>query len=127
MSVFLFVNGQNKTKFNYDASGNRVERIIDLTKSATTSTQEVLIEQINDYKIKIYPNPTKGQLKIEMLNSDDIKSFTISIYTLGGKLITTKKGTIPITEIDLSNRQNGIYIMNVEVNGKTSPWKILKN
>ncbi|MDH6307248.1 hypothetical protein M2451_000397 [Dysgonomonas sp. PFB1-18] len=126
MSVLL-IRAQSKISFNYDSSGNRTERVIALTKSAVT-TQELITENVNEqYELKIYPNPTKGQIKLEISNSDKIKSCTITINAMSnGKLVLRKKATLPVTDIDISNQLNGFYIMVIEIDGNYSSWKILK-
>lgn len=108
LSTFLFVNGQNKVKFTYDQSGNRIEKSIEMTKSAVTTKQEVITDVIKETKIKIYPNPMKGQLMIEIPESNDIKSCTITINAMSsGKLVVKKKATLPLKDIDISNQHDG--------------------
>jgi len=124
------LQSQNTVKYAYDASGNRIKREILLTKSAvaTTTEPEVFTDQVVDRKVKIYPNPTQGQLKVEVENTEGIKNCTITITAMNtGKLITKKKATLPITDIDISNQPFGIYIMLIEIDGEYTSWKIMKN
>jgi len=124
----LLLKAQSKISFTYDASGNRTERVIVLTKSAA-ATPEVITDSADElHEIKIYPNPTKGQIKLEISNSEKIKSCTITINTMSnGKLVMRKKATLPITDIDISTQQSGIYIMVIEIDGNYTSWKIIKN
>lgn len=128
LSLFfcLFIYGQ-KIVFSYDKSGNREKRtVINLTKSASVS-EEVLIDLIEERDIKIYPNPTRGQIKVEIPNNENIKSCTITVNALAsGKLVTRKKATFPITDIDLSKYANGFYVMIIDIDGKKVSWKIIK-
>jgi len=124
------LQSQNTVKYAYDASGNRIKREILLTKSAvaTTTEPEVFTDQVVERKVKIYPNPTQGQLKVEVENTEGIKNCTITITAMNtGKLITKKKATLPITDIDISNQPFGIYIMLIEIDGEYTFWKIMKN
>ena len=87
-------------KYAYDASGNKIKREIALTKSAvaTTTEPEVFTDQVVERKVKIYPNPTQGELKIEVESTEGTKNCTITITAMNtGKLITKKKATLPIT------------------------------
>lgn len=126
---FLYVSGQDKVKFTYDQSGNRLERnVISMTKSAQANTKEVFDDKINEHSIKIYPNPTKGQLKVEIQKNNDIASCTITINAMGnGKLVLKKKAILPVTDIDIGNQPNGIYIMTINIDGEITSWKIIKN
>lgn len=55
--------------YGYDAAGNRIKREI-IISSNNNSRKGVkkssFTESLNDKTIKIYPNPTKGLLKIEI-------------------------------------------------------------
>ena len=123
----LLIHGQKKIVFDYDKSGNREKRtVINLTKSAK-AVHEIITEQVEEREIKVYPNPTQGQIKVEISNNADINTCTITINSLGsGRLITRKKATFPTTEIDLSNQPNGFYIMVINIDGKIVSWKIIK-
>ena len=68
---------------------------------------------------KIYPNPASEILNIEFnSNNDDLK--TIRIFSIAGKLISTipidKSG---IKSVDIRAYPPGIYLLNIEENGKT--------
>lgn len=125
--ISVSIGAQNKISFAYDSCGNRINRTILLQKSSVSATIEPFVEIIDKREIKIYPNPTHGQVKVEILNHEDIKSCTITINSLGsGKLIIKKKATLPLTEIDLSTQPNGLYVMVINIDGEKVSWKIIK-
>ncbi|WP_430409867.1 T9SS type A sorting domain-containing protein [Kordia sp.] len=69
--------------------------------------------------IKIYPNPTKGILKIK--SEIAIKKITIHSI-IGAKIFTTSE-----LAFDVSNLQTGIYMMNIEtINGDLITKRIIK-
>lgn len=126
--LFIPVRAQDKISYAYDASGNRTERVMVLTKSATVTTQEVFTDTVKERQVKIYPNPTKGLLKVEIPESEDIKNCTISINSIAsGRLVMKKKATFPTTDIDISSQQDGFYIMVIDIDGHYTTWKIMKN
>jgi hypothetical protein len=102
--------------------------IVLATKSAVAPVQaEVFTDQIAERSIKIYPNPTQGQLKVEFGNTEGIKNCTITISAMNtGKQIKKMKATLPVTDIDISNQPFGIYIMLIDVDGDYTSWKIMK-
>jgi hypothetical protein len=66
------------------------------------------INDINDSKIKIYPNPSKGLINItNTLNSQ------LFVYNLVGEVITSIKNAKATTQIDLSGYGAGTYIVKV--------------
>lgn len=127
------MSGDTTFVFTYDASGNRTERVIDLTKSAeitassSAANEEKTFEaELSSLDIRIYPNPTKGLLKIEIPDIGDIKP-TLVVYNLQGKQIIHKVVSGPTSTINLSNQPSGMYIMKI-VNGQESvDWKIIKD
>lgn len=60
----------------------------------------------NKSSIKLYPNPTTG---IIYINAENITN--IAIYSIDGKLIQTIGNS---SEIDLSQFQNGVYLISIE-------------
>lgn len=126
MASSCFVFTQNKISFSYDSNGNRLNKTIVLSKSAVSTTSNLFTEQIGNREIKIYPNPTKGILKVEIPDSDKIKDGIISVYNLQGKLITKKKIESVKNTIDISSVSNGLYIMQISIDKEVSSWKIIK-
>jgi hypothetical protein len=127
-------------KFTHDASGNRTGRNVIRLKSALTYftlSDSVNNEDYNpfpeskfyedaNYNIKIYPNPTHGELKVEISDFDFSKKSGIYIYNLSGSLISQKSPATGLDIIDLQNNKNGIYLMKIVLGDKTSEWTIIK-
>ncbi len=116
-------------RFVYDAAGNRITReiVMDSRATETTEIENILFEQIATHEIKIYPNPTEGQLKIEIENPENIHNCTFSITEVNsGKLILQEQATLPVTNINISNQPTGVYIMIIDIDGEQSSWKIIK-
>lgn len=91
------------------------------TNSSDNTGQFVQNQSTTINDIKIYPNPTKGILTINVTN--DISN--IQINNLIGETIKTniKKNTI-----DISSLSKGIYILTIELtNGNIITKKIIKN
>jgi hypothetical protein len=123
------LHAQNKVSFTYDAAGNRIERVIVLaTKSAEVQVSDsVYTDVIAERNIKIYPNPTEGQLKVEIGNTEGIKSCTITIFGMNNnRQVLKKKADLPVTDIDISNQPFGIYVMLIDIDGEYTSWKIMK-
>jgi len=146
----LFCNLNSQTiSYRYDNSGNRVERdIIEYSSQqakkrqvndtiTTDEKQEIqdAIENENkkyeddlfqEKKVIIYPNPTRGQLVVEIQNYDTETSGEISIYTTSGFLLEKKAINSSNIPLDIGNQPDGMYLLLIKMDGKTSSWKILK-
>ena len=74
--------------------------------------------------VKIYPNPTMGQIII----STPHPIFNVHLYSLSGKLIQERMNiNSKQTTIDMQNLNAGIYILKAKLqNGKLNTYKIVK-
>ena len=74
--------------------------------------------------LSVYPNPANKKVFIKTLkNSSNSK---VSIYTLSGEWIKEVNAAQAITEIDISNLPNGIYLIKLKANGGTRVAKLIK-
>ena len=84
---------------------------------------------INEYdsKIKVYPNPTTGELRIE---TSDMR-YGISDVTIfdiyGRKLVSNLKSQISNQIINISHFHSGIYFLKIETEQGTIMKKVIKN
>ena len=126
-------------KYRYDASGNQVSRektimLGSLPGPGSGSGETVTKVEIpsyedlfNERKITIYPNPTKGMLRIDITGDELPGDAMIFIYNSSG---TTVRQMNKITEsniVDISSQPTGVYIMRVIIDKEqVSTWKIIK-
>jgi myo-inositol-hexaphosphate 3-phosphohydrolase len=120
-----------RIKYTYDNAGNRLTRqkeIVVQTRGALSDEEEpsVYEEELSETKVTIYPNPTRGMLKVDISGVEKFENARISLYDLTGKLLQQWAGISQSNTIDLSERTPGMYIMQVAYNGKISSWKIIK-
>jgi hypothetical protein len=121
------LQAQSKIYFKYDGSGNRKLRTIDMTKSATITAQDegALDSRLGDQEIRIYPNPTKGLLKIDMPEMVSSK-VTIQIFDSRGNLLISKVARETENQLDLSGYPGGLYILLIRTPDDRQEWKIIK-
>ena len=120
-----------RIKYTYDNAGNRLTRqkeIVVQTRGALSDEEEpsVYEEELSETKVTIYPNPTRGMLKVDISGVEKFENARISLYDLTGKLLQQWAGISQSNEIDLSERTPGMYIMQIVYNGNASSWKIIK-
>ena len=73
---------------------------------------------------RLYPNPTKGLLNLSSIS----KMNEINIYDIQGKRVYSFKGSDYKQQIDISDLQNGMYILETRFdNHKISTKRIIKN
>ena len=86
--------------------------------NAINST-ELSIEDIDSNSLSIYPNPVERTLYIK----GDIEGYDIEIYTLLGQNVMKVSN---VKEIDLSQFKEGIYLVKITTENKTTTKRIIK-
>lgn len=127
-------HAQTNFGFTYDASGNRLTRAVILLKSATIPSdslqakqaEKISEEQIGLQKTLIYPNPTKGLLRIDLPALTQQEAI-ISLYDSNGRLIIQQHAVELNNELNLYTYPSGIYIMSIQIGqNDRKEWKIIK-
>jgi hypothetical protein len=132
--------------YYYDAAGNRTEKVIDMGKGKSPITAEkskktsieteieepveeraISDETFPDQKIRIYPNPTKGLIRLEIPDNDETETIQIIVQDLNGRMLINRLNEALVTEIDLSLQPDGIYLLKLKKGMKISQWKIIKH
>jgi hypothetical protein len=120
-------------EYEYDASGNRIQREFIQLKSATapggaglSEQQEILEDALDGHGIKIYPNPTKGKIKVSIAGLEK-ELARVLVFSPQGRLIADKKFTGPENTVDLSAQPAGMYLMKIVIGGLSTDWKIVKD
>lgn len=124
--ITITIKGQSIT-YTYDKAGNQTNRTALLSLNANQATTE--IESLNntlfENTIHVYPNPTKGDLFLEF--SDQIeKSGEVSIKDISGRTIFRENITQSKIYFNLSSYSSGIYILSINIDGKSINQKIVK-
>lgn len=79
---------------------------------------------LGDVEVKVYPNPTKGNLKVRVAHAD--LPFTVQVFSSAGHVVGTYKSNNGYVDVDITNQSNGLYVLVISMNGKESTWKIIK-
>jgi len=130
----LFYNiliAQTNVCYTYDKAGNRTNRTICLkSEEATSDSVSIakipITENLGEMVITLYPNPTKGQLMVQITHMPDNTMGEITLYDLSGRLVTVQNTVNENTMLDLSVQPLGIYVLRIRVGGKVSEWKVIK-
>ncbi|WP_257998968.1 T9SS type A sorting domain-containing protein [Hoylesella buccalis] len=126
-------SAQGRIGYSYDASGNRVKReiVMPIPKAMAkqqnfSSDNQSFSDMLRDHSIKIYPNPTKGALRICVSGLKGTDKCSLDVYTTQGVQILAKKIETDNIDINISNQPNGVYLLQITINGKSTTWKIVK-
>lgn len=129
-----------EVSYAYDNAGNRIKREIlidtqaegetenDGTRSSDKNNGEnrFCSETLSGKEIRIYPNPTDGDLSVEITGHEDSDRCTFRIFDMSGRQVVSATADSPVTRVDLTGKPAGMYVLDIVLNGKRSSWKIIK-
>ncbi|MDD2636701.1 MAG: T9SS type A sorting domain-containing protein [Bacteroidales bacterium] len=129
-------NQVSHIEYAYDGNGCRTSTIVVmLEKSGHSSASDVVnipIKPTNDkyidfHNLKVYPNPTKGELKIEITYSElkePIQIETIITSINGEELLDTYFFNEVV--LDISHYASGTYILVIKTANQKETIKLIK-
>ena len=130
--------------FVYDDVGNRTDRFITLSppskatmqdtsfvdeeilEEEETTEEQKLYDKLDNFDLLVYPNPTKGEVVVQIFGEENFGTVTYKVFEQSGKEILAGSKSSSILHINLSGQKAGTYFLRVEINGKEKSWKIVK-
>jgi hypothetical protein len=84
-----------------------------------------IIEEMaaNSLGINIYPNPVSNNLNIECEERID----NLELYDALGRMLIREENVLGNASIDVSNLDNGIYILKIRTAKGSGEYKVVKN
>lgn len=130
----LSVTAQSqKIEYAYDYAGNRISRTVVVlppsqVKKHTDDTipPKPVEEKLGIRTIKIYPNPTKGMLAVEIMGGDENDAIEIQLISGQGIRLQTLKPATEKTPVDMRNYPTGWYILRIVAGKEIKEMKIVK-
>jgi hypothetical protein len=117
-------------QFNYDyivTNGACPNDTSNVVVNVSPLCDYLAVQQLTDGNINIYPNPTSGMIYIA--NAGSVEVFNFEITDVNGKVIAAKDAAIngtETTEINLSDIEPGIYMINVFNDNAKTTYRIVK-
>jgi hypothetical protein len=103
-----------------DANG--CSNVATITQSVSTCTSiNNLSSNISDLSFLVYPNPSNGVYTIEMTSA-----LNVSVIDVLGKVVYSQQSLVGKHSINLSNLNNGLYILKSESNGTVKTVRLIK-
>ncbi|MDD6209950.1 MAG: T9SS type A sorting domain-containing protein [Bacteroidales bacterium] len=123
---------QGNYEFLYDADGNMTTRrlaVQRISRVAAEAPQDDPVDDNTDFlqdrKITIYPNPTRGRITLSVSPLDATIESTYALYDSSGRLLDTNRIDSETTGIEITGTP-GIYLLDVKIGDEVSQWKIIK-
>ncbi|MDR2293383.1 MAG: T9SS type A sorting domain-containing protein [Prevotellaceae bacterium] len=139
MMFFVTLEAQ-KIVYVYDASGNRIQRIITRSLSVDTAaydklTNDSIQDVSNDdpfaktadaFEVLVYPNPTQGMIEVEIPGLKTNQKAQMQMYSITGSSVKQIRNLQKRQSIDMTGLSTGIYLLYITVDEKTVMKKIIK-
>ncbi len=127
------VLAQNRITYQYDNAGNRVSRAIvlasgpSMVKGKTATPDSVVVqERMGSREIKIYPNPTRGMLGVEIKGGDSNDKLRLQLFAANGSMLINAQATEGLNPVDLAQQPPGIYVLVIFAGNNRTEYKIVK-
>lgn len=126
---------QSNIQFTYDHAGNRIGRAVVLASAAKTrqaandsidTEPEIYKDTFAEYQLHVSPNPTLGELKIELRGLPEGETYHLLIVSASGKVIVDRKTSDNPTVADLTECPAGVYVMRIKYKDYTKDFKIIR-
>lgn len=129
--LYIWIPVHSKTvHFSYDEAGNRIKREIIISKSnmPKKSTADVgrIEDDLCDKKVSITAGHANETIRIEISQFTSSDTVKLNIYDTAGYIIYHSDIVSESTEIFLNPIPSGIYILWIDINGKTQSYKLIK-
>lgn len=127
VEAYEYAFDATKLGFSYDDSGNCTNRkiVINTSKSATIDTADIYTESIDNKKITIYPNPTRGTIAI-VCDGECGDDGIFRLFDNRGTLLKQDTWIQVGTPISLDDYPLGTYILQLIQNGTAESFTIIK-
>ncbi|NOQ27912.1 MAG: T9SS type A sorting domain-containing protein [Bacteroidales bacterium] len=127
-------------EYVYDLAGNRTERHVIPPPPQAPAQEDVVSDNVDnkeiepevyedllaEKQIKIYPNPTRGKLAIEIVNYNLNDVGTIQVFDMVGRLVQNVTKLSNQLEVDITSEPSGSYIIIIVIGDEKSEWKVIK-
>jgi len=121
-TYYLKENGVLRCRYLFvkQDNGNLLEVIATNDLGQQDSTQWKAVENnvgiptITNYELRIFPNPTNGQLRIT--NYELRENTVVEIFSIAGQVVQQSPVSVlsPETTIDISHLANGLYFLKID-------------
>ena len=129
-AIFQLSAQTYKVVYEYDHAGNRVSRVVISINTRTKSVDDEispLEQELMQCKIRVFPNPTKGFLNMEISSGEENCCYDFTLYSSSGqKLLNEKQIGNGNVSLDLSTYSTGIYILILKYGEEVVQYKIVK-
>lgn len=103
---------------------NKIGIVYNYKNNSSCLTTDIKENELNPFHVKIYPNPASDKITIELESGQNIQS--LNITNILGQNIMEIINSQASQVINIASLQQGIYFLNIQVEGQRKTYKIIK-
>jgi hypothetical protein len=104
-----------------------VGALLPTSKIVTAKSSRPYTEDINGLKLRLYPNPAVSSVTVEINQEpQDVSRSSLTLYSSTGQRLLAQPYLNKVNTIDVSRLAPGMYVMQLRMDGKTIPFKLIK-
>ena len=123
---FADIEGLYVVQYKVRDLSNNISEIITRTVNVVSSTSSIADAVNANNVLSIYPNPNNGMVKLKLMETANA-DVTVKVYNIMGvlaKTLTLNHKDLTEKQLDLTSFASGVYLVQVETEGKVSTHKI---
>lgn len=113
----LCIHANAQVYYYYDNNGNRI---------TSTYTHHAPERRKDSAKVKIYPNPTIGEVNVAISSFGNCSYASIYIIDGSGNVLSTQNTSSPMNTVNLSSYNQGMYYLRTVLCDQQYTIKIVK-
>lgn len=110
--------------FTYDSNGNRTSRDLIFERLVDPKAP---IGNTSPFLCQLFPNPTPGEFRIQLADSETDSHTTATLLTSQGSVLQEKELSNGTVTFDLSSHADGVYILKIRNERAAETWKVIKH
>ena len=123
---------QGRIEYEYDEVGNRICQscVMPVQNKAMAKSKFLVDEKLSDRQqnisVDVYPNPTSDYIHIIVKGIVEHGNYSLTLCTSQGTMIFSKSVTDEMTDINLTDYPNGVYLLAVGTESNKTICKVVK-
>ncbi len=116
-------------EYHYDLAGNRISRtIINLPSNVNKQKLDTVMFSIfsSNTQIRVYPNPTLGDVRVNIPKVDSEDDYMLNLYNAKGVLLQSLEVKSGENSVQMREYQPGWYFLRLILADQIKEFKIIK-
>jgi hypothetical protein len=114
-------------QYSYDASGNREHRQYLFNPGCRVAQiDSSKTDIIRQFGVTVFPNPTAGNINVQIDSLLEGEKATLLLYDVQGKLILQKEQAARQEELEIRNISAGVYYLKIYIRKDQVSYQVQK-